>query len=318
MTSLLKRKRCLLMASAACLWMVTGFAPVQAQEKPAAAAQTDVKPTVPAPAPSPAPAEEEKPTGELSVSGLTAYIWRGYENTRNSVVVQPSLTVGYKGFSANIWGNLDTQPYSQTNVTNSSTWTETDYTLSYTKTIGIVNAGVGYIYYGLGAANAGAAKPLDSQEVYVTVGLNTLLSPTLTVYKEIDHYHQYYFLLGVSHTVELNKTVSLKLGASASYLLSDYADATQYNINASSGGYPKFNDSYQATNDKFSNFHDGVVTVSLPINLVKYITVAPTVSYSFPLSGDANNEIKARGKKANPADNDSSFVYGGLTFDILF
>ena len=306
------------MVSAACLWMVTGFVPVWAQEKPAAAAQTDVKPTVPAPAPSLAPTEEEKPTGELSVSGLTAYIWRGYENTRNSIVIQPSLTVGYKGFSANIWGNLDTQPYSQTNVTNSSTWTETDYTLSYTKTIGIVNAGVGYIYYGLGAANAGAAKPLDSQEVYVTVGLNTLLSPTLTVYKEIDHYHQYYFLLGVSHTVELNKTVSLKLGASASYLLSDYADATQYNINASSGGYPKFNDSYQATNDKFSNFHDGVVTVSLPINLVKYITVTPTVSYSFPLSGDANNEIKARGKKANPADNDSSFVYGGLTFDILF
>jgi hypothetical protein len=298
--------------------MVTGFVPVQAQEKPAAAAQTDVKPSVPAPAPSPVPAEEEKPTGELSVSGLTAYIWRGYENTRNSVVIQPSLTVGYKGFSANIWGNLDTQPYSQTNITNSSTWTETDYTLSYTKTIGIVNAGVGYIYYGLGAANAGVAKPIDSQEVYVTVGLNTLLSPTLTAYKEIDHYHQYYFLLGVSHTVELNKTVSLKLGASASYLLSDYADATQYNINASSGGYPKFNDSYQATNDKFSNFHDGVVTVSLPINLVKYITVAPTVSYSFPLSGDANNEIKARGKKANPADNDSSFVYGGLTFDILF
>ena len=306
------------MVSVACLLMVTGFAPVQAQEKPAAAAQTDVKPTVPAPAPSLAPTEEEKPTGELSVSGLTAYIWRGYENTRNSVVVQPSLTVGYKGFSANIWGNLDTQPYSQTNVTNSSTWTETDYTLSYTKTIGIVNAGVGYIYYGLGAANAGAAKPLDSQEVYVTIGLNTLLSPTLTAYKEVDHYHQYYFLLGVSHTVEFNKTVSLKLGASASYLLSDYADATQYNINASSGGYPKFNDSYQATNDKFSNFHDGVVTVSLPINLVKYITVTPTVSYSFPLSGDANNEIKARGKKANPADNDSSFVYGGLTFDILF
>ena len=318
MTSLLKRKRCLLMVSVACLWMVTGFVPVQAQEKPAAAAQTDVKPTVAAPAPSPVPAEEEKPAGELSVSGLTAYIWRGYENTRNSVVVQPSLTVGYKGFSANIWGNLDTQPYSQTNVTNSSTWTETDYTLSYTKTIGIVNAGVGSIYYGLGAANAGAAKPLDSQEVYVTVGLNTLLSPTLTAYREIDHYHQYYFLLGVSHTVELNKTVSLKLGASASYLLSDYADATQYNINASSGGYPKFNDSYQATNDKFSNFHDGVVTVSLPIHLVKYITVAPTVSYSFPLSGDANNEIKARGKKANPADNDSSFVYGGLIFDLLF
>jgi len=55
------------------------------------------------------------------------------------------------------------------------------------------------------AANAGAAKPLDSQEVYVTIGLNTLLSPTLTAYKEVDHYHQYYFLLGVSHTLNLTR-----------------------------------------------------------------------------------------------------------------
>jgi hypothetical protein len=181
-----------------------------------------------------------------------------------------------------------------------------------------LNAGLGYIYYGLQAPNAGAAKPLDSEEIFVTLGLNIPLTPTLTVYKEIDHYHQYYFLLGVSHTFEFNKTVSLQLSASASYLLSDYADATLYNVNASYGGYPKFNDSYQATNDKFSNFHDGVVSASLPINLAKYLTVAPVISYSFPLSDDAKKEIKARGKLANPADNDSSFVYGGLTVTFSF
>lgn len=266
----------------------------------------------------PAMAEEEKPTGELSVSGLTKYIWRGYENTRHSVVVQPSMTVGYKGFSANLWGNLDTKPYSTTDVTNSSTWTETDFTLSYAKTIGIVNAGLGYIYYNLGSPNAGAVKPLDSQEIFVTLGLNTLLSPTLTAYKEIDHYHQWYFLLGVSHAFEFNKTVSLKLGASASYLMSEYADATLYSVNPSYGGYPKFNDNYQATNDKFSNFHDGVLTASLPINLVKYLTVSPTVSYVFPLSSDAKTEMKARGKKIDLADNDSSYLYGGLTMTLSF
>ena len=266
----------------------------------------------------PAMAEEEKPTGELSVSGLTKYIWRGYENTRHSVVVQPSMTVGYKGFSANLWGNLDTKPYSTTDVTNSSTWTETDFTLSYAKTIGIVNAGLGYIYYNLGSPNAGAVKPLDSQEIFVNLGLNTLLSPTLTAYKEIDHYHQWYFLLGVSHAFEFNKTVSLKLGASASYLMSEYADATLYSVNPSYGGYPKFNDNYQATNDKFSNFHDGVLTVSLPINLAKYLTVSPTVSYVFPLSSDAKTEMKARGKKIDLADNDSSYLYGGLTMTLSF
>lgn len=266
----------------------------------------------------PAMAEEDKPTGELSVSGLTKYIWRGYENTRHSIVVQPSMTVGYKGFSANLWGNLDTEPYSTTGGSNSSTWTETDFTLSYTKAIGIVNAGLGYIYYNLGAPNAGAVKPLDSQEIFVTLGLNKLLSPTLTVYKEIDHYHQWYFLLGISHAFEFNKTVSLKLGASASYLLSDYADAARYNVQPSYGGYPKFNKNYQATNDKFSNFHDGVLTASLPINLAKYVTVSPMVSYVFPLSSDAENEMKARGKKTDLAGNDSSHFYGGITITLSF
>jgi len=266
----------------------------------------------------PAMAEEDKPTGELSVSGLTKYIWRGYENTRHSIVVQPSMTVGYKGFSANLWGNLDTEPYSTTGGSNSSTWTETDFTLSYTKAIGIVNAGLGYIYYNLGAPNAGAVKPLDSQEIFVTLGLNKLLSPTLTVYKEIDHYHQWYFLLGISHAFEFNKTVSLKLGASASYLLSDYADAARYNVQPSYGGYPKFNNNYQATNDKFSNFHDGVLTASLPISVAKYVTVSPMVSYVFPLSSDAENEMKARGKKTDLAGNDSSHFYGGITITLSF
>ncbi len=266
----------------------------------------------------PAQAEEDKPTAELSVSGLSQYIWRGYENTRNSIVVQPSMTVAYKGFSVNLWGNLDTKPYSQTNANYSSTWTETDLTLAYNRTFGKVNAGLGYIYYGLGAANPGGVKPPDSQEVFATVGLNTLLTPTLTAYKEIDHYKQWYFLLGVSHVFEFNKTVSLKLGASASYLLSDYADAALYNAGGGYGGYPKFTDTYQATDDKFSNFHDGVITASLPISLAKYLTLAPTLSYSFPLSNDAKDEIKARGKKANPADNDSSFLYGGLTMTLSF
>lgn len=298
----------------ALLFIIMSVVPIMAaEEKPAAAASAQA-------AAAPAPPAEDKPTGSLSISGLSKYVWRGYENTKDSFVVQPSLTVGYKGFSANVWGNLDTKPYSTTDTNNSTTWTETDLTLSYAKTFGILNAGVGYIYYGLGAPdkNPGTAKPLDSQEVFVTLGLNTFLTPTLTAYKEIDHYHQYYFLLGVSHTIEFNKTVSLALGASASYLLSDYANATLYGVNASYGGYPKFDNNYQATNDKFSNFHDGVLTASLPINVAKYITVSPTISYSFPLSSDAKNEIKARGKLTNAADNDSNFFYGGLTVTLSF
>ncbi|MCU0583369.1 MAG: hypothetical protein MUE57_05970 [Syntrophales bacterium] len=65
----------------------------------------------------PAPAAaEEKPTADFTVSALSAYIWRGQQQTRDSLVLQPSMTVGYKGFSANLWGNLDTNPYSPTDA----------------------------------------------------------------------------------------------------------------------------------------------------------------------------------------------------------
>ena len=256
-------------------------------------------------------AEEEKPTGDATVSVLSQYVWRGYELSRNSIVIQPSMTIGYKGFSANLWGNLDARPYyngTDPDKRYSSAWNETDITLSYSKTLGLFNLGGGYIYYGLGALNPDAAKRLDSQEIFATVGLNTILSPTLTVYKEIDHYRNWYFLLGVSHMFEFNKMISLKLSATASYLLS--TDETTY---------PKFDGNALPTSERFSNFHDGNLSVSLPIKATSYITLTPTVSYVFPLSDDAKNEMKGFALSGKtPSDRDSSYIYGGLTVSFTF
>jgi len=92
--------------------------------------------------------EEEKPTADFNVATLTKYVSRGVESTRDSIVIQPSFSVTYKGLCANVWGNLDTKPYSSAPGKNySAAWTETDLTLSYSKTFGAANAGVGYVYY---------------------------------------------------------------------------------------------------------------------------------------------------------------------------
>lgn len=255
-------------------------------------------------------AEEEKPTGDFTASALSRYVWRGYELSRNSVVIQPSMTIGYKGFSVNLWGNQDTVPYSPVSKTSyTGTWNETDLTLSYTTTLGLFNVGGGYVYYSLAPLNKDAADRDDSQELFATVSLNTLLSPTLTIYKEIDHYRNMYCLLGISHVVELNKRASLKLAATASYLLSTDAEK-----------YPKFDSNALATTDKFSNFHDGTLSISLPIKPANYVTVTPTLSYIFPLSGDAKDEMKGFGLKgsAMPADRDSFFVVGGVSVSFSF
>jgi hypothetical protein len=253
--------------------------------------------------------EEDKVTGEVATSILSAYIWRGQELSRHSVVIQPSATVSYRGFTANIWGNLDTRPYNVGDEQYSSNFTETDVTLSYSRKFGIVQVGAGYIYYGLASSTPGGTDLPDSQEIFVTLGLDTILAPTLTVYKEIDHYRQWYATLGVSHTFTLHEKVGLKLAATASYLLS--TDETTY---------PKFDGDSLATTDKFNNLHDGIVSISLPVNVVSSLTVIPTVSYVFPLSDDAKYEMRARGLQgaANPSDKDFSYLYGGVILSYTF
>jgi len=71
-------------------------------------------------------AEEESPTASADVAILSKYIWRGQELSHDSIVVQPSMTVSYMGFSGNLWGNLDTDQYKSDEDHN---WNETDLTL---------------------------------------------------------------------------------------------------------------------------------------------------------------------------------------------
>lgn len=254
-------------------------------------------------------AKEDSVSGEAALAVMSAYIWRGQELTRHSVVLQPSATISYKGFSANVWANIDTRPYSAADEKHSANLTEADITVSYFRKFWLVNAGVGYIYYALAAPYSGATDPLDSQELFVSVGLDTLLSPTLTVYKEIDHYHQWYVLLGVSHTFQFNDMIGLKLAGSVSYLKSE--DASMY---------PKFDSNALATDRKFNNFHDGTFSVSLPLTLTKHVSVTPSLTYVFPLCDDARYEMKGRGLQgtANPSDRKSSFLYGGITASFAF
>lgn len=236
-------------------------------------------------------AEEEKPTTEIGTAILSQYIWRGQELSRDSLVIQPYVTVGYAGFSANIWGNMDTN----TKLTDETKWTETDVTLSYSKSIGMATLTGGYIYYALDSVN-------DSQELFASASLDLPLKPTLTIYREMAHYPSWYITAKISHTVEFTNDITLDLSGTAAYLLSDDAD-----------GYPKIKHG-APTGDEFKNFHDGLLSAVLNIPVAKGLKVMPQLAWSFPLSGDASNEMKWRSLDGSR----NNFVYGGLAVSFSY
>jgi hypothetical protein len=218
----------------------------------------------------------------LTVSGdtgiFTKYIWRGYDYSNGNIVIQPSLTMSYKGLSLNDWANIDTDSG------DNKAWNETDVTLSYDTNIGPVALGGGYVYYDTRDSSN------DTQELYVSAGYDTFLSPTLTVYRDIDLYPGYYFNLGVSQSFNLTEKVSLDLSAGIGY--SDY----RYDYNVE--GLKDY---------RYSSFHDGMISAGLTIPLNEYLTLSPSVSYSFPLTDEAEDDM---GNSGN--------VYGGIVLSVAF
>lgn len=217
-------------------------------------------------------AEEETPTASGDVGMFSKYVWRGWELSDDSIVIQPSATVGYKEFSFNIWGNLDTDYV----ATGDSDFNETDLTLAYDTAVGPVALGFGYIYYGL--------EGDDTSEMYISASYDTLLSPTLTIYRDIDLFPGIYVNFGLSHSIELSNDMSLDLSGSLGY----YNDKTGYDC-----------------------MHDGLVSAGLTIPISSYMTLSPSLSYSFSLSD------KADGALAN-SEGDTNFMFGGVTLSMAF
>ncbi len=241
----------------------------------------------------------DKPTTDLSVDALSKYVWRGFELSRDSMVLQPSVTVEYNGFSANLWGNLDTDTYSG----NTNNWTETDMTLSYSRSLGMVDVSAGYIYYGLDNAD-------DSQEVYLSASLNTILAPTLSVYRDYDSFPGWYITLGISHSVPIKDNIALDLGAQIGYLSADEASSYGEVVNGA-----------QSTTEAYNAFHDGLLTASITFPINQYVSITPKLNYSFPLTDDARDLIKVTSlgyDQTTQSGGHDSFLYGGINVDLSF
>jgi hypothetical protein len=240
---------------------------------------------------------EETPTASSDVAFLSKYVWRGYAFSNDSIVIQPSVTVGYKEFGFNLWGNLDVDLDDGNPTTeNSSEFNETDMTFSYETSYEKWSFGVGYIYYGLDSV-------LDTQELYLSIGYDTFLSPSLTIYRDMDTIPGWYWNLSVGHSLPLGEKYTLDLSGSIGYYSSD--------------DIAELDDNLAPTGDTYSDFHDALLSASITFPISKYMSITPAISYSLPLSDSADNIITSNSMGLF-GENDSDFFYGGITFSIAF
>lgn len=225
-----------------------------------------------------------------SLSLLSGYMWRG-QLASDEAVLQPSLTAkDANGFSFNAWANMDLTDNNSLTVydaTGAGTkkdaenefW-EYDLTLAYALPLkGPVTASLGVIQYTFPVLGA------STREVYGTVGLNTLLTPTLSVYYDFDAADGFYGNFGVSHSFTLCDPLTLGLSASVGYATSDY------------------NSFYFGVDD--SALNDVNVGATLGYAVSKALTLSASVTYTTLPDGDISDGALAIGY-----DDDSAIIYG--------
>jgi hypothetical protein len=229
-------------------------------------------------------ADDPKPTGFVALGGFNKYVFRGYEYSSGSVVLQPSVGISYRGFSISFWGNIDTDE----NPTQSfvpdrpgqKSFNETDLILNYNFNLGKLSVTAGYIYYG-------TKFTAETEELYGSLSLEIPGKPTLFIYRDITAYPGTYFNFSLSHSFDVYQGITLDLLGSAGYFVGDSGYWKTYE--SSTGGY---------TGEKYQAFHDGLISVGFTIPAGKTIAIQPVVQYWFPLSDKAKRTVD--GKSFNP------------------
>ena len=222
---------------------------------------------------------------ELGADFYSKYIWRGIVVT-DDYAFQPSINVSYGGLTAGVWGNVDMTSYTG----NSGEFTEVDYTLDYSGQM----PGLEKVSYSVGLINYHFPSVVgDTTEIYWGLGLDIPLSPSVTVYHDIDEIDGTYASFAIGHDfgtiAELAEDMPVGMDFSASVGIGD----------------SDYNNGYWGTDDTAAN--DLLLSVSFPFELAGF-TVSPSLNYISIMDGGIRD-----------ADGDSSdYFVTGISLSMSF
>ena len=233
---------------------------------------------------------------DVSADFYSKYVWRGML-LNDDYAFQPgvSTTLGsdFGDFTFGVWGSMDMTEFSG----QQGQFTEVDYYIDYTVALtDTISGSFGYIYYDFPETEDKYAGLGNTSEVYLGVSFDTILSPSVTWYMDVDNYDgASYVAMSVGHTFEEafaltdDMPVDIELGAGLGY------------------GNSQFNEGYFGVSD--GGMTDTSFSIALPFE-VGSMSVTPSFNWTSIVDGDL------RDKGGYAAENDQ--FYTGISLGMSF
>ena len=199
--------------------------------------------------------------GDAYVGIYDKYMWRGFDLSGSMPVAQGGVDLTSGNFTLSYWTNVQ---LSSDEGLKSGEATENDFILDYSRDLNdMVSISVGDIYYMLDGMD-------DTHELYFTVGLSTILEPSVSVYYDWDEADEtgLYYTASIGHSFDLMEKLSLSMGA-----LVGYNDESDYAV----GNY--------------SDWHNYELSASADYAITDQISISPSFLFSEGISDEAKEAI---------------------------
>ncbi|MFO7831434.1 MAG: hypothetical protein R6V18_05560 [Desulfuromonadaceae bacterium] len=173
-------------------------------------------------------------SGGAYVGFYDKYLWRGFDLSGSEPVMQGGVDLSAGSMTLSYWTNLQLNTDDATGL-DAGDASETDIVIDYSTDINdMLSLSAGNIFYQLDGME-------DTNELYLSLGLNTLLSPTFSIYYDWDKADEtgLFYTVDVSHSIDLADSLSLGMGAlvsynqSSDYSVGDYDELHNYELSAS-------------------------------------------------------------------------------------
>lgn len=201
--------------------------------------------------------------GDAYVGVYDKYLWRGFDLSGSKAVAQGGVDISAGNFTLSYWSNMQLSSDAGAGL-ESGEITETDIVLDYSFDLNdLVSVSVGDIFYSLEGMK-------DTNELYLSVALNTILEPSFTIYYDWDQADEdgLFYSASIGHSFELSDKASLSLGA-----LVSYNQECDYSV----GDY--------------SDFHNYELSAGVDYAVTDQISISPSIMFSEGISDEAKAAI---------------------------